>query len=81
MTAVRFRRLRTAVARLIARCLPCPPSLLLAAVIEGQGKRIILYNWDILFYHRPVDAARFVAQVRKGGWQCRPLRAGESAEI
>jgi len=39
------------------------------------------HNWDILFYHRPADVARFADGARALGCQCFPLERGESVEL
>jgi len=39
------------------------------------------YDWDILFYHRSAEVARFAAGVRSFGHQCFPLKPGESVVV
>ena len=39
------------------------------------------YAWDILFYHRSAEVARFAAGVRGLGCRCFPLELGESVEV
>jgi L-ascorbate metabolism protein UlaG (beta-lactamase superfamily) len=51
------------------------------AEIEPQVVIPVHYDWDILFYHRPADVARFAAAVRAGGRLCVRLKPGESAEV
>jgi L-ascorbate metabolism protein UlaG (beta-lactamase superfamily) len=39
------------------------------------------HNWDILFYHRPADVARFAKGAEVLGCQCFPLEPGEGVEL
>jgi L-ascorbate metabolism protein UlaG (beta-lactamase superfamily) len=50
------------------------------AVMEPDVVIPTHYDWDILFYHRPADVARFAAGVRSLGSRCLPLERGECCE-
>ncbi|NIV28598.1 MAG: hypothetical protein GWN58_03500 [Anaerolineae bacterium] len=51
------------------------------ATIEPQVVIPTHYDWDILFYHRPAEVARFAAGVRSLGCRCFLLEPGESVEV
>ena len=51
------------------------------ATIEPRVVIPTHYDWDILFYHRSAEVARFAAGARSLGCQCFPLEPGERIDI
>lgn len=51
------------------------------AAIEPELVIPMHYDWDILFYHRSAEVARFATGVRSVGRQCLPLEPGESVVV
>ena len=49
--------------------------------IEPEVVIPVHHNWDFLFYHRPAEAEKFVAEVIAGGRQCHLLKPGQSADV